>query len=169
MIRTKKGRMFNRVVERGGGLKKDSDFVDDMYEEDIDNLKSAEMCVEDLVDELSLENEDDNMAWAENVSSPPKQRSPTKAAGTRHTGYGSEILPMRHEESLTPIRIGRTGDTTTTRTSPRRAESNTKDREPKNNDRKEKSFRSKMMEMSENNQSVRVEIGIPNMELYCSC
>ena len=69
-------------------MKKDSDFVDGRYREDSDNLKSAEMYAEDLVDILSLDNEDvEETAWAGTVASPPVQRSPTKGVGTTHNDY----------------------------------------------------------------------------------
>ena len=42
-------------LREGGGLREDSNFVDSRYEEDIHNLRSAE--IEDMVDQLGLENE----------------------------------------------------------------------------------------------------------------
>ena len=76
--------------------------------------------------------------------------------GTSDTGYGSEIVPMRHiDESLTPISIGRIKGAKARRTSPRRTEVTTKHREPKE---KGNNLKSVMMELSEKNVAVRVDI-----------
>ena len=121
---------------------------DSMYEEDIENLKSAE----ELVDELG----DLDNSWAQTAASPPRQMTRTEEVGTSNTGDGSEIVPMGHmDESLTPIRIERIEKAAARRTSPRRTGDTTKNREPKE---KGMNLKSVMMGLSEKNVAVRVDI-----------
>ena len=136
---------------------------DSMYEEDIENLKSAE----DLVNQL----DDLDNSWAQTAASPPKQMTRAEEVRTGNTGDGSEIVPMGHmEESLTPIRIGRVEKAAARRTSPlferiekaavrrvspRRTGDTTKNRETKE---KGMNLKSVMMKMSEKNVAVRVDI-----------
>ena len=80
----------------------------------------------------------------------------TEEVGTSNTGDGSEIVPMGHmDESLTPIRIKRTKRATARRTTQRRTEDTTKNREPKE---KGMNLKSVMMGLSEKNVAVRVDI-----------
>ena len=147
---------------------------DSMYEEDIENLKSAE----ELVDQL----DDLDNSWAQTAASPLKQSAQEDEVRTGNTGDENEIMPMGQvEESLTPIRIGRVEKAAARRTtplfeqiekapvrrvSPRKTGATTKSRETKE---KGKNLKSVMMELSEKNVTVRVDICKANIKLYRSC
>ena len=130
----------------GGVLKEDS-----MYEEDIENLKSAEELVNQLDD---LDN-----SWAQTAASPLKQLAREDEVRTGNTGGENEIVPMGEvEESLTPIRIGRVEKAAASRTMTPLFEQIEKAPVRRVSPRKGKNLKSVMMELSEKNVTVRVDI-----------
>ena len=139
-------------VASSGGTNNNMDTVlkeDGMYNEDIENLKSAE----ELVDQL----DDLDTSWAQTAASPVKQLAQEDEVRTGNTGDESEIVP-EVEESLTPIRIGQVEKAAASRTMTPLFEQIEKAPVRRVSPRKGNNLKSVMMELSEKNVTVRVDI-----------
>ena len=125
-------------------------------------MKSAE----ELVDQL----DDLDTSWAQTAASPLKQLAQEDEVRTGNTGDESEIVPMREvEESLTPIRIGQVEKAAASRTMTPLFEQIEKAPVRRVSPRKGNNLKSVMMELSEKNVTVRVDICKANIKLSRSC